>query len=401
MRAHTLPKTVCIVFVFCAATTIISAQTFTTLWDFNGTDGSASNVLVQATNGNFYGITSGGGTSGNCRPYGCGTVFEITRTGKLTTLHSFDNTDGSTPAGGLVQATNGNFYGTTVGGGTSGSCGVSGCGTVFEITPAGILTTLHNFDGTDGSSPGGLVQATSGNFYGTTASSVNCGVSGCGTVFEITPTGKLTTLHSFDNTDGNFPNGLLQATNGNFYGTTAGGGTSGNCPDGCGTVFRLSVGLGPFVETRPTSGKVGAKVIILGSNLTDATSVTFNGQAAIFTVVSSTEITTTVPSDATTGKVRVKTPSRTLISNVNFRVTPTILGFSPTSGPIGTTVVITGESFIRACTVTFGGVKATRFTVDSYTQITATVPTGAKTGKIEVTTAGGTATSAETFRVRM
>jgi uncharacterized protein (TIGR03437 family) len=84
----------------------------------------------------------------------------------------------------------------------------------------------------------------------------------------------------------------------------------------------MSLGLGPFVETQPTSGKVGAKVIILGNNLTDATSVTFNGKAAIFTVVSSAEITTTVPSGATTGKVRVKIPSRTLVSNVNFRVTP-------------------------------------------------------------------------------
>src|SRR5207245_3790205 len=101
--------------------------------------------------------------------------------------------------------------------------------------------------------------------------------------------------------------GLVQDTNGRFYGTTAFGGTSTNCSLGCGTVFSLSVGLGPFVETQPTSGKVGAAVKILGTNLTGATSVTFNGTAAVFKVVSSSEITTTVPAGATTGKVKVVT----------------------------------------------------------------------------------------------
>ena len=376
---------------------ITPAGKLTTLHSFDLTDGFGPTGLVQATNGNFYGETQLGGTSSSCSE-GCGTVFEITPAGKLTTLHNFDNSDGSYSAGGLTQATNGNFYGTTDNGGTSGY------GTVFEITPAGKLTTLHNFDNTDGSYANGVMQATNGNFYGTTeygGTSGNCN-GRCGTVFEITPAGKLTTLRSFNKTDGSSPTGgLVQATNGSFYGTTQLGGTSGNCSGGCGTVFSLSVGLGPFVETRPTSGKVGAKVIILGYNLTDATSVTFNGEAATFRVVSSTEITTSVPSDATTGKVRVKTPGRTLISNVNFRVSPTISSFSPTSGPVGTNVVITGKSFIGASTVTFGGVKATSFTVDSYAQITATVPTGAKTGKIGVSTQGGTATSAETFTVTM
>ena len=158
------------------------------------------------------------------------------------------------------------------------------------------------------------------------------------------------------------------------------------------------MGLGPFVETLPTSGKVGAAVKILGNNLKGSTSVTFNGKAATFKV-SSTEITTTVPSGATTGKVKVTTPKGMLTSNVKFRVTPTISSFSPASGPVGTSVVITGESFTGATSVTFGGVKATSFTVDSHTQITATVPTGAKTGKIGVATPGGTATSTGTFTV--
>jgi uncharacterized repeat protein (TIGR03803 family) len=156
------------------------------------------------------------------------------------------------------------------------------------------------------------VQATDGNFYGTTSESS----PGSGTVFKITPAGTPTTLYVFDVTDGYYSlASLVQATNGNFYGTTSSGGAHG-----AGTVFSLSVGLGRFVKTLPTSGNVGATVIILGNNLTGATSVTFNGTAATFKVVSSTEITTRVPSGATTGKVEVKTPSGILTSNVNFRV---------------------------------------------------------------------------------
>jgi uncharacterized repeat protein (TIGR03803 family) len=241
-------------------------------------------------------------------------------------------TDGAGPYAALIQATDGSFHGTTNLG------GAYDYGTVFKLTPVGKLITLHSFDHTDGAFPyDGLTQATDGNFYGTTSQG---GAYSGGTIFKIKPEGELTTLHSFGNTDGASPNQLMKATNGNFYGTTSFGGAYGD-----GTVFSLSVGLGPFVETRPTSGTVGAKIIILGNNLTDAASVTFNGKTATYTVVSSTEITTTVPSGATTGKVKVKTPSRTLISNVNFRVTPTISSFSPTSGRVGTSVVITGESF--------------------------------------------------------
>jgi uncharacterized repeat protein (TIGR03803 family) len=202
------------------------------------------------------------------------------------------------------------------------------CAVKAIAAPALTFKTLVRFDGTNGRGfKETLVQGLNGNLYGTTSEG-GTGTSsacfhGCGTVFEITPRGKLTTLHIFDGTDGFGPNGLIQATDGNFYGTTAVGGTSSACVGGigCGTVFSLGVGLGPFVETRPTFGKVGAAVIILGNHLTGATSVTFNGKAATLRVASSTEITTTVPSGATTGPVKVTTPSRTLTSNVNFRVT--------------------------------------------------------------------------------
>ncbi|MBV8451587.1 MAG: hypothetical protein JOZ29_04865 [Deltaproteobacteria bacterium] len=265
--------------------------------------------LVQATNGNFYGTTNLGGA------YSIGVVFKITPSGKLTTLHSFNGTDGGEPYAGLVQATNGNFYGTTSALGNFKDC-LGGCGTVFSMTGSGMLTTLHSFNGTDGAnSEAGLVQATDGNFYGTTAGG---GTSSRGTVFEISAAGKLTTLHSFSGTDGGEPYAeLVQATNGNFYGTTDAGGAHN-----FGTVFVLSAALGQFVETLPTSGKVGATVIILGNSLTGTTSVAFNVTPAKFTVVSSTEIKATVPVGATTGKVKVKTPSRTLTSNVSFQVTP-------------------------------------------------------------------------------
>ena len=148
------------------------------------------------------------------------------------------------------------------------------------------------------------------------------GSNGYGTIFRITTAGRLTTLYSFCSqsgcADGKYPAaGLVQDTNGNLFGTTADGGATGN-----GTIFNLSIGLGPFVETQPASGKVGAAVKILGTNLTGATSLTFNGTATAFIVISSSEITTTVPAGATTGAVEVTTSSGTLNSNTKFRVTP-------------------------------------------------------------------------------
>jgi uncharacterized repeat protein (TIGR03803 family) len=309
---------------------ITPGGSLTTLYNFcsqtNCTDGSSpQGALIQAINGDLYGTTSDGGANFQ------GTVFKITPGGELTTLYSFCSqancTDGAEPNAGLVQAANGDFYGTTIAGGVSAGLG----GTVFKITPGGGLTTLYSFcsqtNCTDGDSPmAGLVQGTNGDFYGTT---YFYGGGGHGTVFEITPSGELTTLYNFcsdlgcpDGAGGSPMAGLVQDTNGNFYGTTDQGGFfEGTCyPNGCGTLFSLSVGLGPFVETQTTSGPVGAAVKILGSDLTGATSVSFNGTAATFTVESRYLITTTVPADATTGEVQVVTPGGTLSSNVAFRV---------------------------------------------------------------------------------
>ena len=340
----------------------------TTLYSFCSaggrcTDGVSPSGLVQASNGNFYGATSNGGANG------FGAVFEISPAGRFKTLYSFCSrancTDGGHPLSGPIQASNGYLYGTVEGGGTYGY------GTVYQITPAGQFKTLYSFctqaNCTDGSNPiGRLTQGSNGNFYGTTGSGGSIQV---GTVFEFTSSHQLITLHSFGLTDGAYPNSPpILANDGNFYGTTNNGGTgdggtiyevtsagvfsslysfcstspcTGSYPGftlaqatdgeligattqggtvGDGTVFSFSTGLGPLVETVPVAAKVGKRIIILGNNLTGSTSVTFNGTAAAFSVVSDTEITATVPTGATTGTVAVTTSTGTLKSNPVFQV---------------------------------------------------------------------------------
>ena len=219
--------------------------TLTTVYTFNGTNSYDPYSVVQGTDGNFYGAAGAGGydNCGSGSPQPCGTIFKLTPSGTLTTLYSFCEQAGC-PDGGsasvLIQGTDGNFYG------TSSAPLDRGAGTVFKITPAGTLTTLYTFcelaGCPDGSAPGGLVQGSDGNFYGTTrlggsGSGPNC--VGCGTIFKITPQGTLITLYSFDETDGNGPDGLAITTNGTIFGTAASGGASND-----GTAFSLSLGIG-------------------------------------------------------------------------------------------------------------------------------------------------------------
>lgn len=217
---------------------ITPAGDVTVLYTF-GTVGGTSDAydphdgLIQGADGNFYGTTFHGGANS------VGTVFKITPSGVETVLHSFGASgDGTFPAGGLVQGTDGNFYGTTSGG------GVNSLGTVFKVTPSGVETVLHSFGAsTDGDTPyARLTRGTDGNFYGTTFLG---GATGDGTVFKITPAGVETILHSFGatSTDATKPtSGVIQATDGNFYGTTSTGGTPvclPGCP-GLGTVFKVT-----------------------------------------------------------------------------------------------------------------------------------------------------------------
>jgi uncharacterized protein (TIGR03437 family) len=225
--------------LFAAATIPSPAQTLTTLVDFNVSDGQSPSSLVQGTDGNFYGTTFQGGMGEGQ----VGTVFKVTPAGTLTTLHNFCSqapscSDGQYPQSGLIQASDGNFYGTT-----SGDVEGAG-GTIFKITPGGTLTTLYRFCPpaacADGSWPlAALIQASDGNFYGTTS---HGGVNDQGTVFKITPAGTLTTLYSFCSqpqcADGLEPiGGLVQASDGNLYGTTGYQGGYGG-----GTIFKITLG---------------------------------------------------------------------------------------------------------------------------------------------------------------
>jgi uncharacterized repeat protein (TIGR03803 family) len=287
-------RRICVLSILCLPLAIVSpAQTFTVVKRFNGTNGSGpAGRLIQGTDGNFYGTTYGGGTSGHgtvfrmtpagivktlysfCRFSGCtdgenplggvvqgsdgafygtthiggsgsGTVFKVTKKGVLTTLYSFCSlascADGELPEGSLTIGANGNFYGTTEGGGAASN------GTVFKISRTGVFTTLHSFCGFSGCPEGaypyaGLALGTDGNFYGTTHGS---GANNWGTVFRITPGGTLTNLYNFcpaaNCPDGGYPqSGLVEGKDLNFYGTTSAGGTSTNCADGCGTIFRIT-----------------------------------------------------------------------------------------------------------------------------------------------------------------
>ncbi|HTS19308.1 MAG TPA: choice-of-anchor tandem repeat GloVer-containing protein [Verrucomicrobiae bacterium] len=213
---------------------ITTAGTFTTLHMFgaNPNDGFDPYAgLVQRNKNWFYGVTQGGGPHG-----GQGTIFKISNTGNLKIVYSFSNgTNGANPFAALVKGPGGCFYGTTVLTGTNNN------GTVFKISPAGKLKTLYRFTGGfDGATPEApLALGSDGNFYGTTSSG---GSSNLGTAFRITPAGTLTTLHEFSGgTDGSLPyGGLVQGSDGSFYGTAWAGGTNGN-----GTVFKLTVPLGP------------------------------------------------------------------------------------------------------------------------------------------------------------
>jgi uncharacterized repeat protein (TIGR03803 family) len=346
---------------------IASAGQLGLLHTFGTTDGAyPSGPLIQATDGNFYGTTVNGGIDSD------GTVFKMTPAGVLTTLYKFCSltkcADGDLPFGPLLQAADGNFYGTTEGGGANNSgvafkitptgtftafysfCSQSNCadgngvdgliqgadgnfygvakfggansaGTVFRLSPGGTLTTLYSFCSltscADGNEPAAtLVQATDGDFYGTTTGGGTDTSCRCGTVFKITSSGSLTTLHSFVGTDGEFPStGLLQATDGNFYGSSFEGGANGE-----GSIFSLSVGLAPFVALVQSSGNVGQTGGVLGQGFTGTTDVSINGTPAKFTVVSDTYLRVTVPAGATSGFVTVTTPTGVLTSNVVFQV---------------------------------------------------------------------------------
>ena len=366
--------------------------TFTVLHNFNtNVEGSGGSPLIQGTDGKLYTVTAQGALSG-------GTVLQFTLAGAVKVLHNFpsDRSEGFgifTP----VQAPDGNFYGVCNQGGASAA------GTIWKISSAGVFKLLHSLNGTTEGQyvADRLSLGTDGNLYGLTQyEGVNGTTGSGGTAFQFTTAGVLKVLYSFpsgNSPTGNFPNTLLtEHTNGLFYGITAYGGG----PNPSGTFYQLNNSLKAFAMVRASAGKIGAQVGILGQGFTSASVVKFGGVAASAKVLTGTTyILATVPAGALTGLVTVTTGATTLTGTPSFKVTPSIASFTPPHGLAGTTVVINGSGLLQTTKVSFGGVAAPGFTVNSDASITVKVPVGAKTGKIVVTTKGGSATSVATFTV--
>jgi uncharacterized repeat protein (TIGR03803 family) len=369
---------------------ITTGGVFAVIGNLNSIGGGAPyGGLIQGSDGNLYGTTYDGNT-GSCDL--CGTIFKSTTSGSVTLLYNFTGSpDGDGPLFGLVQGSDGYLYGTTEYGGRGNIGGV-----VFKITTGGTYTILHTINGTtDGNfAASGLIQATDGNFYGVVDGAGT--MTAAGTIYKISSAGVFTVVHDFVADGTNPATPLIQHTNGLLY-----GGTYSNSAGVGGYIYSLDIGAAAFAKLITTSGTVGSTLEILGQDFKKATTVSFAGvTTSTFTVNSSgTYMTVTVPTGAKTGTVTVTETSGSLASSQSFSVLPTISSFTPSSGPVGTIVTINGTGLTQTSKVTIGGVKATTFSVVSDSQLTVTVPTGAKTGKIKVTTTGGAVTSAKTFTV--
>jgi uncharacterized repeat protein (TIGR03803 family) len=349
--------------------------TVTTLYNFCAEadcadGGNPYAALIEGSDGNFYGTTSSGG------PFSGGTVFRITPAGQLTTIYSFCQQqagclDGEYPNAGVIQGSDGNFYGTTYYG------GANGWGTVFKVTPKGALTVLHSFAGTptEGGYPSaGLVQGADGNFYGTTLhGATNTCFEGCGTVFKITHSGAFTTLHTFAGPEGSLPAAsLILSTDAEFYGTTTGGGTNN-----AGTIFRIS-----STGTLETLYSFCAQ-----TNCTDGASP----WGALLQATNGTLYGTTY------GGGNSSCQDCGTVFSLNIGLGP-FIALDRAVGKVGQGVGILGQGFTGTTNVSFNGIPA-NFEGISGTFIKATIPAGATTGYVTVTTPTGTLTSNVTLRV--
>lgn len=264
--------------------------------------------LVMATDGNFYGTSQYGGTSN------AGTVFRLAPKGNLTVVHSFNSsTEGSTPIGPVVQAADGNFYGTTSSGGASAQ------GIVYRLASDGTFTVLHNFQGTEGSNAtSGLVQASDNFLYGVMSAG---GTKGFGTLYRINPAGtKFQVMHQFAYKTGAYPGSTPTLhTNGTLYGLTLKGGVNEN--SAAGVLWSFTNGFSPFIAPQLWAANVGTKIGILGQGFSGATGVTFGGVAAEnYTVMSDTYLVATVPTGARSGIITVDETSQNLSTLKKFKV---------------------------------------------------------------------------------
>jgi uncharacterized repeat protein (TIGR03803 family) len=447
-----------------AATPLVplaQAQTYTDLHEFDCTvEGCAPtypDILAQGRDGNLYGTTNQGGTSG------MGTVFMMTPAGAMTTLYNFSGGDGWNPDGGLVLGTDGNFYGTTTIG------GANNLGTIFKITPAGKLTTLHSFAASEGANPrGGVVMGKNGSFYGTTCDQFGpwtgfsikssgkfklltskvppCPFSGLilgkdgklygasqaggttyqGTVFSMSASGAIKVIYSFDYTHGAYPySPVVQGNDGLLYGTTSGGGNT----QGGGEVFKMTTKgkltllhvfdyAGGNDGASPYAGLVAAT----DGNFYGATSGGENSgsypNGNLFSITSGGNYSILYAFDALHGALAEATPMQHtngkiygltqrgggpggLGSGVAYSLDMGLQRFVSTVtrwGKAGQTVQILGTGLTGATGVNFGTGSAS-FTVVSDTYMTATVPIDGTTGSVTVTTPSGTLTSNRSFFV--
>lgn len=496
-------RRILLISAFClAAVLALPAQTFTSLYNFTGSDGKfPQGALVQGFDGNLYGTTFSGGANGD------GSVFKITPSGQLTTIYSFCSrphcTDGALPYAGLVLATDGNFYGTTYQGGQSvvtNSCPIYGCGTVFEVSPTGAFKSLYSFctssNCPDGEEPLiGLIQGINGHFYGATSYG---GPNSGGTVFELTPAGKFTTLYGFctplacdpysgpvgafslvQTAGGSFfatggggpsnagtifeltpanklitgyafsnfesgPNALILGADSDFYGSAVGGYNGNLCASECGEVFRFANGKfsvlakfscstsscpeganprgvltqgsdGNFYDTASYGGNNSNSVICFDGGCGTIFEVTASGQlSGLYSFCSQSNCTDgAVPQaglmQATNGILYGVTNLGGItqssacenagcgsVFSLSVGLSPFVEALPNFGGP-GKIVNILGNGLTASTRVTFNGVTAA-FTVISDTQVQATVPTGATSGTIQVTTPSATLSSKISFR---
>jgi len=357
-----------------------------------GTGFCGTTQLSPGSDGNIYGTWNNTPKSGSS-----GAIFKVTSSSTYDEF--FDFTEASVSGCARtspILASNGKLYGADICGGTNGN------GAIYSLTTNGkTLTDLFNIDNTtDGGLWGNnLFQASNGNFYG---ASYNGADDNGGSFFELTSDNVFSVL-VLDNSGaiayGVAPlTSIMQHTNGTLYGTT-----SDNGPQpGYGAFLSFNINASPFIAlVGPVPAATeGTQIQILGQNFTSSSEVKFGGTAATsVTVTGSTFIEATVPTGALTGPITVTTSSGTLSTLVTFDVTPTAASFTPPSGDVGTVVTINGTGLTQTTEVKFHGKKATSFTVVSDSEITATVPTGATTGTISVTTKGGTATTTSKFTV--
>jgi uncharacterized repeat protein (TIGR03803 family) len=485
-------KTICAVFVICAAMANAAfAQTINTLASFDGVDGSNPfyGSLVQGSNGNYYGSTKLGGLGSCYFGDGCGAIFEVSPSGMLERLYSFCGDEncasGEIPLAGPLLASDGNMYGTSWYGGSSGYPCSEGCGTIYKIAK-GAVTTLYNFcaqtNCADGGNPyAALMEGADGNFYGTTSvyglfsggtvfkitptgqlstiysfcqQQFGCldgeypnagviqggdgnlygttyygGANGWGTVFKVTPKGTLTVLHSFVGTptEGGYPTaGLVQGADGNFYGTTLHGGEN-TCFEGCGTVFKITPS-GVFATLHAFGGPEGS---LPGASLIQATDTHFygtttgggnNNAGTIFRISRTGTLQTLYSFCAQTNCTDGDTPWGALLQATNGTLYGTTYGGGNSScqdcgtvfsldlglgsfialdrgvGKAGELRGILGQGFAGAANVSLNGIPV-NFEVISDTFIKATIPTGATTGYVTVTTPSGVLTSNGPLRV--